>query len=91
MSRSYKHTPYVGDKKGKFKKRLANKKVRNFLKNNKDFSTKNKKFFRKIFETYEICDFYWIMNFKKFSLFNKKFFSSEKDMYRYWYTRHKSK
>jgi len=32
MSRSYKHTPYAGDKKGKEKKRIANKTVRNKLK-----------------------------------------------------------
>ena len=35
MSRSYKKTPWCGDKKGKSKKRIANRTVRQYLKNHR--------------------------------------------------------
>ena len=36
MSRSYKKTPWAGDKKGKIKKRIANQTVRSWLKQHPD-------------------------------------------------------
>ena len=58
MSRSYKHTPYVGDKKSKFFKNYANRKLRrNKLNHNLQY-----KAYRKNFCSYDICDFYWRFN-----------------------------
>ena len=54
MSRSYKKTPWSGDKKGKEKKRIANHKVRQKLKN------------KKLYETWDICDYGWIITFEEF-------------------------
>ena len=56
MSRSYKHTPYAGDKKDKFLKKYANRKLRR-KKLTHDLQYKS---YRKDFCSWEICDFYWI-------------------------------
>ena len=58
MSRSYKHTPYSGDRKNKYMKRLANKTVRQRLKD-EDFSLSAAEY-KKMFCSYDICDYYWI-------------------------------
>lgn len=64
MSRSYKHTPYSGDNKGKDKKRCANSKVRMYLKDfNNEISHKN---FKHIYESYDICDFYWMETWEEY-------------------------
>lgn len=56
MSRSYKHTPYCGDKKDKFFKRYANRRLRK-KKLIHDYQHKS---YRKDFEPYTICDYYFI-------------------------------
>lgn len=56
MSRSYKKTPWSGDRKGKDKKRTANHKVRNWLKRHPDV-TLNGNSYRKIYESWDICDY----------------------------------
>ena len=93
MSRSYKHTPYCGDTKGKDKKRVANKKVRRFLKENPDFTSTSKKFFKKIYETYDICDYYFTTGWEKFKKIESELFPKEdlKKIYRYWITHYKRK
>ena len=48
MSRSYKHTPYCGDRKNKFMKRYANKRVRQCLKNSDYLPTAAE--YKKMFE-----------------------------------------
>lgn len=55
ISRSYKKTPYCGDKKSKDLKRYANRVVRQRLKNSDD--KLNYKSYRKVYESWNICDF----------------------------------
>ena len=64
MSRSYKHTPYAGDKKDKFFKKYANKKLRR----KKLTHNLQHKSYKKDFCHYDICDYYHIetTNFEKF-------------------------
>ena len=98
MSRSYKKTPYCGDKKGKIKKRIANHKVRMLLKNiNHNLSKGN---YKKVYESYNICDYYWITSWNEYwnnelecykqypDLFDKPNYKKE---YRKWYKYHKMK
>ena len=59
MSRSYKKVPYCGDKKNKETKRIANKAVRNYLKNPKHKLSKNS--FKKVLPSWDICDYKWRM------------------------------
>ena len=65
MSRSYKKTPYCGDNKGKAKKRAANSKLRTKLKDY-DFILANGNAYKKVYESYNICDFYWITSWKEY-------------------------
>lgn len=51
MSRSYKKTPRCGDQKDKIYKRISNKKVR------KCKDTLNNKSYKKLFCSYDICDY----------------------------------
>lgn len=58
MSRSWKHTPIATDHKAKStkaSKQCANSKVRQFCDYN-DVPTKQRSFFKKIEQTYNICD-----------------------------------
>ena len=55
ISRSYKKTPYCGDKKSKDLKRYANRVIRQRLKNSDD--KLNYKSYRKAYESWNICDF----------------------------------
>lgn len=100
MSRSFKHIPYCGDNKGKDSKRCANSKVRMFLKN---FDNENikKSNFKKLYEQYDICDFYWIESWKEY--WDKclleysehpewfKYPPNKKAEYRKWYKAYKMK
>lgn len=63
MSRSYKKTPYCGDKKGKDKKRLANHAVRQKLKTQE---IGNNNCYKKLYDSYDICDYYFLMSFEEF-------------------------
>ena len=64
MSRSYKHTPYNGDKKGKRKKRIASKYIRNYLKQHIDIDMQNNEY-KKYYCTWNICDFFWILTLEE--------------------------
>ena len=55
MSRSYKHTPYCGDRKSKDMKRFANKRVRQRLKHSDYLPVAAE--YKRMFESYDICDF----------------------------------
>ena len=68
MGKSYKHTPYCCDKKGKEKKRIANKSVRNYLKN-VDYAPAPSTF-KKVYDSWEICDYKWYGS--DFELFYQK-------------------
>lgn len=59
MSRSYKKTPYCGDKKGKIKKRLANHIIRQKLKN-PEFECQNMSYKNVGFDRWNLCDSYSI-------------------------------
>lgn len=67
MSRSYKKTPYCGDTKGKENKRLANHKVRQYLKNNEDVVLRGGAY-KRLYDTWDICDYYWIANWEEYWL-----------------------
>ncbi len=58
MSRSYKHTPYCGDRKNKYMKRYANKRVRQRLKDSDYLPVAAD--YKKFFCSYDICDYYWL-------------------------------
>jgi hypothetical protein len=58
MSRSYKHTPYAGDRKTKWAKRQANRKYRSFLKQMEEDVPYSH--FKKVSESWNICDYYSI-------------------------------
>ena len=99
MSRSYKKSPYCGDKKGKDKKRVANHAVRNYLKDiNKVLS---KGGFKKVFCSYDICDYWWLQsweeywekclrNYRKHPKWYKQP-PNKKEEYRSWYKSYKMK
>ena len=65
MSRSYKKTPYCGDNKGKAKKRVANSKLRTKLKDH-DFILANGNAYKKVYESYNICDYGWITSWREY-------------------------
>lgn len=89
MSRSYKHTPRAGDKKDKFFKRYANKKLRrNKLNHNLQNSS-----YKKNFPTWDICDYesvnksfeQYVYNRKKYKTFTN--IKDEKEAYNKMYIR----
>lgn len=102
MSRSFKKTPYCGDAKGKVKKQMANSKVRSYLKKYPELVIANGDF-KKIFESYDICDFYSIENFDEYFAWHLKFYNenknrwpdmekpNKKQLYRDWYKSYKMK
>lgn len=65
MSRSYKKTPWSGDRKGKDKKRIANHRVRNWLKQHPEESLCGREY-RKLYESWDICDYGRIMTWEQF-------------------------
>lgn len=104
MSRSWKRTPFSGDNKGKEKKRIANHKVRQKLKNNLDLIVQRGEY-KKLYESCDICDYGWILTFEEFVASEKKYFGwlkatfpdreikepDEKEMYRVWHRWYKMK
>ncbi len=99
MSRSYKKTPWSGDQKSKFAKRKANAKVRRFLKNTDNELQNNS--YKKIYESWDICDFYWIETWEKYWAHCLRMYNmhpelyktppNEKEEYRNWYKWYKMK
>ena len=99
MSRSYKKTPYAGDAKGKAKKRDANSKVRMFLKNIENTLSNNS--YKKVYESWDICDFYWIETWEQYWEQCQKMYNehperykeppNRKKEYRNWYKWYKMK
>ena len=98
MSRSYKKTPYAGDKKGTLKKRVAWKTVRQYLKDHPEEKL-NGNLYKKIFSTWDICDYCWITTWKDYwlSQINAyeqgwfKEYPNKEEEYRYWLKHYKVK
>jgi hypothetical protein len=65
MSRSYKKVPYCGDHKGKDKKRMANNHIRQLVKRNPEINI-NYGAFKKHYEQYDICDYYWFCTWEEY-------------------------
>ena len=65
MSRSYKKTPWCGDRKGKDKKRMANKVVRMWLKDHPDVALKGRQY-KNLYEKWDICDYGWITTWEEY-------------------------
>jgi hypothetical protein len=101
MSRSFKKTPWAGDSKGKIKKRIANKAVRNWLKQHPDVAIQGGQY-KKIYETWDICDYGWITSWEEywasciknwerwFCRYGKPY-PDKKEEYREWLKRYKIK
>ena len=101
MSRSYKRVPWAGDTKGKIKKRIANHKVRNWLKEHPE-EPLNGANYKKVYESWDICDYGSIMSWEEYwqdcidywEEYGKKRgepFPNKKDEYRNWRKWHKNK
>ena len=103
MSRSYKKHAYCGDKKDKELKRLANHRVRQYLKRNPEVSLKPSQF-KHLFESWEICDYGWLYEWEEYwkhcikdyiwdclHYSDKATYPDEKEEYRWWYSRYKMK
>ena len=96
MSRSYKKTPRAGDTKHKSDKRRANHRIRR---------QKNKLFqgnmYKKINESWEICDYQSILTFEQFYedairqwymwRYRYESFPSREDLYQKWFRWYKMK
>ena len=62
MSRSFKHTPYTGEKKSG--KQFANRKVRRHLNNLKDLDKGCS--YKKLYEQWNICDYSGICTYEEY-------------------------
>ena len=65
MSRSYKKTPWAGDKKGTEKKRIAWKAVRQYLKEHPDEVLIGNNY-KKLYPSYDICDYGWMRTWEEY-------------------------
>ena len=104
MSRSYKKHAYCGDKKDKELKRLANHKVRQYLKRNPEVNLKPSQF-KLLFESWEICDYGWLCSWEEYWNRQLKWYCDDhykryyreptppdpKEEYRNWYHYYKMK
>lgn len=103
MSRSYKKHSWCGDHKGTGKKRTAWKTVRQWQKDHPDILLQGGAY-KKIYETWEICDYGWTMTWEQYWASCIKWHEhdmnrgwgaykelNEKEEYRYWYKHYKAK
>lgn len=65
MSRSYKKTPWCGDKKGKSKKKIANHVVRRSLERDFNLNVQGGNY-KKLYETWDICDYGWTCTWEEY-------------------------
>ena len=79
MSRSYKHTPYSGLRKHKSDKKIANRKVRSYLKRqmieDESFSPAA---YKKVSESWNICDYYDITTWSEHLKFRKEIWNQDR-------------
>ena len=66
MSRSYKKTAWCGDSGKKDMRRIANSVVRSKLKQDPDCIPRRGKAYRKLFDSYEICDYGWLCTWEQY-------------------------
>ena len=71
MSRSYKKTPYCGDRKHKEDKRKANKIFRSKIERMALDDQIEPGSFKKYFQSYDICDMYSIFTLKQYLYIRK--------------------
>lgn len=105
MSRSRKKYPIVVDNRCKRLKRAANKKVRQYNKqvcrNSSDrHYIGNGKCYMKVFESYDICDYKWMLSYEEYYR-NERLYESlsrwyietltDKEIYTNWYRAYKMK
>lgn len=64
MSRSYKKTPYTGQKKDKVHKKYSNKRIRQAEIQQRGISSGSK--YKKIHDSWNICDYGWVQTWKEF-------------------------
>ena len=88
MSRSYKKVPYSGDKKDKFMKNYANR----ILRRNKTLVL-NHKSYKKNFEKWNICDYYFMEDFEEYLKSSQIFFpeKTKEEIYMEWSRYYKMK
>ena len=90
MSRSYKKNPlWKCERSKKFGKKVANNKVREYRKFNK--TIKNGGSYKKIYDSWDICDCKSSMTFEEYKRRCSKFYKSEKEIYIDWYRSYKRK
>lgn len=92
MSRSYKKTPYAGQKKCKFSKRYSNKKIRKTEEQRKKIP--NGGTFKKVMQTWDISDYGNVETWEVFKQRMKRHYSGYKNgidyyMWRYYCQRFK--
>lgn len=69
MSRSYKHTPRSGDKKSKYGKNFANRRIRRIK-----TIVPNHKSYRKYYESYNICDYEEVgLSFEEYCKYRRQY------------------
>ena len=99
MSRSYKKTPWCGDKKGKWKKRRASKVVRGYLKRHAEDPCRGAQY-KKIYCSWEICDYGFLRPWEEYWTFvqavnshlpTDKVKHLKEDEYHWWYRYYKAK
>lgn len=99
MSKSYKKTPWSGDKKGKWKKRRASKVVRRYLKRHPEYLCQRMQY-KKIYCSRYICDYGFLYPWEEHWTYVQEENShvhanepkrSKEDEYRQWYQEYKAK
>ena len=104
MSRSYKKTPWCGDRKGKTKKRIANHIVRQSLKRDLELIAQGGDY-KKLYCSWDICDYgsvytwkeYWKSSVDTYYWLQARYpnwerkFPDEKEEYRKWRRYYKNK
>ncbi len=97
MSRSFKHTPYSGDKKCKFIKRIASKRFRSKLLRMGIDDEIPPSMYKRFFESWNICDFWdittlrqWLKKRRNPHKWGISFFDEKKEIRR-WYKWYKWK
>lgn len=95
MSRSYKKHPWWKCCPGAYTKKMANRRLRRYLNQNKDVDWPHKgNAHRKYTESWEIHDYIFHGSWERFKEWNwvrEQRFNSEKEAHNYWKTYYRSK
>ena len=85
MSRSYKKTPYAGDKKEHYYKNRANRKIR------KSKNVQDGKKYKREYCSWMICDYYDITGWEDFWNRTKDYYSDKEEARQDWLKMYKRK